>query len=68
MPYQERSAAPGTAIPVREREASSPVPVNVLRRRLLRALSGVAVGFVMLGGLAACGGEDEEGGEEEDDD
>ena len=41
----------------------APVP----RRWVLRALTGVAVGGVMLVGLAACGGEGGGGGEDEED-
>jgi hypothetical protein len=46
-------------------DASGLTVAFVSRRRLLRALPGVAIGVVALLGLTSCGGEDDE--EDEDD-
>lgn len=69
MQYQRLSDADDveatvTALPA---DVASPSPGSVPRRRILRALSGVAAGAVVLLGLSSCGGEEDEGDEEEDD-
>lgn len=75
MPFQHRSdeAATDAVVPALESASVTSPLIPRPRRQILRALSGVAVGSVVLLGLASCGGEDEEGngggdGEEEDDD
>ena len=65
MQHQDPSAE--DAVAVLATEASSPTSTSVPRRRLLRALSGVAIGALALAGLTSCGGEGEEDDEEEDD-
>ena len=48
-------------------DASDGTVAPLPRRRVLRALPGVVVGFFALAGLAACGGEDEDDEDDEDD-
>lgn len=65
MEHQSQPAEDTIADPAHATEASSLSPTPVPRRRLFRALSGIAVGVVALVGLTSCGGE---GGEEDEED
>ena len=47
-------------------DASDLAVAFVSRRRLLRALPGVAIGLVALLGLTGCGGEDDDDDEDDD--
>lgn len=77
MQRQQRSGESDVdvTIPTLEQEAVEASPLPRPRRQILRALSGVAMGAMVLIGLASCGGEDGEGNgngagdedEEEDD-
>jgi hypothetical protein len=67
MQHQSRSITDDITVPALGAETPSPWPTPVPRRRLLRALSGLALVVVTLVGLTGCGGEDGDGDEEDDD-